>query len=125
MKPNTLTVASLLTIVLLPLHVAGDVNFGFDPGGPGLLIVVGILLVVAIGTLPLAGRRLGQVITLLGGIATLAMPVIHRHNGFTPEVARSPGGLLFIWTLVILGVVGGVMILESGRGLWRSRPTRG
>lgn len=124
MKPSTLTVASLLTIVLLPLHVAGDVEFGFDPGGPGLLIVVGILLVLAIGALPLAGRRLGQVITLLGGIAALAMPVIHRHNGFTPEVAQSGGGLLFIWTLVTLGVVGGVMILESGRGLWRSRPAR-
>src|SRR4051812_41295701 len=89
-KLNTLTVASLLSIVLLPLHVGGDVARGFDAGGPGLLIVVPILLVVACGALLLAERRSGHVIMFLGGLMALGMPVIHRNNGFTAAVARSP-----------------------------------
>jgi hypothetical protein len=93
-KPDTLTVASLLSIVLLPFHIGGDVVPGFDRGGSGLVfVVVPILLVVACGALLLAERRSGHVIMFLGGLAALAMPIIHRNNGFTVAVARSPGGL--------------------------------
>ena len=47
MKPNTLTIASLLSIILLPFHIGGDVALGFDRGGSGLVfVVVPILLVV-------------------------------------------------------------------------------
>ncbi len=63
MKPNTLTIASLLSIILL----------------------------------------------------------IHRNNGFTAAVANSPGGVFFIWTLVALGVTGGLAIILSARGLWNLR----
>ena len=122
MKPTTLTVASLLTIVLLPFHVGGDIALGFDRGGSGLLfVVVPILLLLACGALVLAERRSGHVIMLLGGLAALGMPIIHRNNGFTATVARSPGGLFFIWTLVALGVTGGLAMILSARGLWRLR----
>jgi hypothetical protein len=125
-KPNALTVASLLTIVLVPFHIGGDVVLGFDRGGSGLVfVVVPILLLVACGALLLAERRSGHVIMFLGGLAALAMPVIHRNNGFTPVVARSPGGLFFIWTLVALGVTGGLAMILSARGLWRLRSRRG
>ena len=125
MKPNTLTIASLLSIVLLPLHIAGDVALGLDRGGPGLVtVVVPVLLVLACGTLLLAERRSGHVIMLLGGVAALAMPVIHRHNAFTPAIARSSGGLFFIWTLVILGVTGGLAVIMAVRGLWVLRSRR-
>jgi hypothetical protein len=118
-KPNTLTIASLLSIVLVPFHIAGDVVIGLDRGGPGLAyVVVPILLLLACGTLLLAERRSGHVIMFLGGLAALAMPIIHRHNGFTAAVARSPGGLFFIWTLLALGVTGGLAVILSARGLW-------
>ena len=121
-KPNTLTIASLLSIILLPFHIGGDVALGLDPGGSGLFfVVVPALLVVACGTLLLAHRRSGHVIMFLGGLAALGMPIIHRNNGFTAAVARSPGGLFFIWTLVALGVTGGLAIILSARGLWRLR----
>lgn len=126
MKPSAQTAASLLSIVLLPFHVGGDVALGFDRGGSGLVfVVVPILLLMACGALLLAERRSGHVIMLLGGVAALAMPVIHRNNGFTPTVARSAGGLFFIWTLVALGVTGGLAVILSVRGLWtlRSRMT--
>ena len=57
----------------------------------------------------------------LGGLASLAMPLIHRNNGFTAAVARSPGGLFFIWTLVALGVTGGLATILSAHGLWHLR----
>lgn len=122
MKPNTLTVASLLSIVLLPFHVGGDIALGFDRGGPGLVyVVVPVLLLLACGALLLAERRSGHVIMFLGGLAALGMPIIHRNNGFTATVARSPGGLFFMWTLVALGVTGGLAMILSARGLWRLR----
>jgi hypothetical protein len=125
-KPNTLTLASLLSIILLPFHVGGDVALGLDRGGSGLVfILLPILLVLACGTLLLAERRSGHVIMLLGGLAALGIPIIHRNNGFTVAVAKSPGGLFFIWTLLALGVAGGLAIILSARGLWnlRSRKT--
>jgi hypothetical protein len=125
-KPNTLTIASLLSIVLIPFHVGGDVALGFDRGGSGVVFVlVPILLLMACGTLLLAERRSGHIIMFLGGLAALGMPILHRNNGFTATVARSPGGLFFIWTLVALGVTGGLAVILSARGLWnlRSRKT--
>ena len=122
MKPNTLSIASLLSIALLPFHVGGDIALGFDRGGSGLaFILVPILLLLACGALLLAERRSGHVIMFLGGLAALGMPIIHRNNGFTATVARSPGGLFFIWTLVALGVIGGLAMILSARGLWRLR----
>ena len=122
MKPTTLTIASLLLIILLPFHIGGDVVLGLDRGGSGLFfVVVPILLLVACGTLLLAERRSGHIIMFLGGLAALAMPFIHRNNGFTPAVARGPGGLFFIWTLVALGVAGGLAMILSARGLWNLR----
>ncbi|HEY0997305.1 MAG TPA: hypothetical protein VGD77_15020 [Gemmatimonadaceae bacterium] len=119
MKPSTQTIASLLSIILLPFHVGGDVALGFDRGGPGLVfVVVPVLLLIACGALLLAERRSGHVIMFLGGLAALGMPIIH---GFTATVARSPGGLFFIWTLVALGVTGGLAMILSARALWRSR----
>ena len=126
MKPTTLTIASLLTIVLLPFHIGGDVALGLDRGGAGVVyIVVPILLLLSCGTLLLAERRSGHVIMLLGGLAALGMPIIHRNNGFTATVATAPGGLFFIWTLVALGVAGGLAVILSVRGLWKLRSRRG
>jgi hypothetical protein len=86
--------------------------------------VVLILLVLACGTLLLGDRRSGHVIMFLGGLAALAMPIIHINNGFTPDVAKSPGGLFFMWTLMTLGVTGGLMVILSARGFWKFRWTR-
>src|SRR5688500_20107775 len=100
-KPNTLTIASLLAIILLPFHIGGDVVLGFDRGGSGVFfVVVPFLLLLACGTLLLADRRSGHVIMVLGGLAALGMPIIHRNNGFTAAVARSPGGLFFLSSVI-------------------------
>ena len=119
MKPNALTIATLLAIILLPFHIAGDIALGLDKGGPGVaFVVVPILLVVACGALLLGERKLGHVIMFLGGLATLGMPILHRNNGFTPAIAKAPGGVFFVWTLVALGVLGALVMILSAHGLW-------
>jgi len=125
-KLNTLTVASLISMILIPLHVAGDIALGLDRGGSGLVyIIVPILLVLGCGTFLLAERASGYIIMFLGGLAALGMPIIHRNNAFTPSIGKAPGGVLFIWSLVALGVTGGLAMILSARGLWelRSRKT--
>ena len=122
MKLNTLTIASLLSVVLLPFHIGGDFILGLDRARPWFVFVmVPILIVLACGALLLAERRSGLIIMFLGGLMALGMPIIHRNNGFTPAIGQAPGGVLFIWTLVALGVTGGLAMILSVRGLWNLR----
>ena len=65
----SLTVASLLTIILLTLHLTDDFLHLEPPGRTGTLIVVCLLAAFLYGTVELAGRRSGYIITLLTSIA--------------------------------------------------------
>jgi hypothetical protein len=121
MRSNvTLTVSSLLSIVLFTVHVAHDLIYGLDSMSraetPTLLL---IMLVALYGTVELAGRRSGLVVTLLLGILSAALPVLHTAGG-----PRSAGrGFFFVWTLLALGASGVFSAALSMRGLWTA--TRG
>src|SRR5688572_28427357 len=95
-----LTVMSLLSILLLSIHVSQDVVRGADVWGRQSLIGVLILVVLLYGTLVLAERRSGRVIMLLGGLMAVAMPVIHSKVNLTKS-----GTFLFIWSLFALGAI--------------------
>ncbi len=119
---KTLTALSSLGVLLLTLHLAGDVVYGMDRGGPSLLIGVGILALWLYGTLVLGHRRSGHVIMLLGAFFASAMPVVHtRGDGLGGEFAKSEGAFFFIWTLLALGVTGFVAFVLSLQGLWALR----
>ena len=119
---TTLTITSLLTVVLMSLHLTDDIVRGFEPGGLMNLIGVLILAVWLYATLALAGRRSGYIILLLGSLLAAMMPVLHMSGkGIGPRVTESSGGLFFVWTLVALGVIGTFSLVLSVRGLWRSR----
>src|SRR2546423_1911414 len=79
MKQSTvLTVPSLLSILLLSLHLTSDfIHNAGELSLRGLFISVLILVVLLYGTLVLAERLSGHVIMLLGALAALGMPVIH------------------------------------------------
>src|SRR6202035_5361183 len=69
MKENVmLTIASLLSMLLLTLHLMDDIILGIAPGGVSNMTAVLVLVVWLYGTLVLAGRRSGYVIILLGSI---------------------------------------------------------
>ena len=119
MKPHaTLAVTSLLSLLLLTLHVTDDIVRGISKAESSNSALV-VLVVFLYGTLVLAERRSGHVIILLVGFFAAAMPVIHMRGVHYAEIARSPGGFFFVWTLWALGGLGGVTFVLAARGLWR------
>ena len=121
MKPGVmLTVTSLISILLLSLHIAEDIALGFSGGGLENLVGIAILVVYLCGTLLLRDRRSGLVIILLGSLAAAAVPVIHM-SGAGVGVKRSAGAFFFIWTLYALGVMGIFGVILSVRALLGAR----
>ena len=113
-----LTIASLLSILLLMLHVTDDIVRGMDKAGPANFIAIAILVVWLYGTLVVTERRPGYIITLIGGIIATVVPVIHLRGTGIVNVVKSSGGFFFLWTLFALGVLGIFSIILSVRGLW-------
>jgi hypothetical protein len=122
MKHNTmLTIASLLSVLLVTFHLADDIIRGMEKGGVSTLVAVPILVVWLYGTLVLAERRSGYVIILLGSLLGLVVPVVHMMGkgvGVGSNIANSSGAFFFVWTLLALGVTALFSVILSVRGLW-------
>jgi biotin transporter BioY len=118
-----LPVASLLSILLLTLHVTDDIVRGISKAEPANIALI-VLVVLLYGTLMLRERRSGHVIMLLVGLFAAAMPVIHMSGARYGEIAKSAGGFFFVWTLWALGGLGGLTFILSARGLWRLQSGR-
>lgn len=110
-----LNVTSLLSILLLSIHVTDDIVRGYDKWGFDKLSFVLILVVWLCGTLFLAERRSGQVIMLLGGLMAAFMPAIHMRG--TGAFVKSSGAFFFIWTLFALGASGTLTVILAAWGL--------
>ncbi len=118
MKDNAvLVVTSLLTILLLTVHITDDIVRGISKAESSN-IALAVLVLFLYGTLVLADRRSGQVLMLLVGLFGAAMPVLHMRGAHYGEIARSPGGFFFVWTLWALGGLGGLTFVLAARGLW-------
>ena len=115
-----LTIASLLSILLLTLHITDDIVRGISKAEPANIALL-VLVVFLYGTVVLAERRSGHVIMLLLGVFAAAMPVIHMRGAHYDEIAKSTGGFFFVWTLWALGGLGGFTFILSARGLWSLR----
>ena len=121
MKQNvTLTIASLLSILLLTLHITDDIVRGISKAEPSNIALL-VLTVFLYGTLVLPQRRSGHVIMLLIALFAAAMPVMHMRGAHYGEIAKSAGGFFFVWTLWALGGLGGLTFILSARGLWSLR----
>ena len=124
MKQNVmLTIASLISIILLTLHITDDIVRGISKAESSNIALL-VLVVLLYGTLVLPERRSGHVIMLLIGLFAAAMPVMHMRGAHYGETAKSPGGFFFVWTLWVLGGLGGFTLILSARGLWHLRRTR-
>ena len=121
MKENSLlVVTSLLSLLLLTLHITDDIVRGISKAEPSNTALV-VLVVFLYGTVMLADRRSGYVIMLLVGLFAAGMPVLHMRGAHYADIARSAGGFFFVWTLWALGGIGGVTVALSARGLWSRR----
>lgn len=119
MRTNRLlTIMSLLSILLMTLHVTDDIVRGISPAAPHNVGAVVIFVVWLFGTLMLAERRSGYVIMLLGGIFAAAMPVLHMTGARYPAIAASSGGFFFVWSLIVVGVTGTFAVILAARALW-------
>ena len=119
---SLLSISFLLLILLLTFHLADDIRRGYEPGGLSNL-VGGVLITVVwlYGTLVLAERRSGYIITLLGGLFSLVVPLAHMRGkgvGVASSIANSSGHFFFVWTLIAIGVTGLFSAILSARGLW-------
>jgi hypothetical protein len=126
MKRNAiLVVTSLLSIVLLTVHITDDIVRGISKAESSNAALF-VLVVLLYGTLVLPERRSGHVIMLFVGLFAAAMPVMHMRGEHYGEIAQSAGGFFFVWTLWALGGLGGVTFILSALGLWnlrRGQPT--
>ena len=124
MKPRVMLIAtSLLSIVLLSLHISEDILLGFAPGGLTNLFAIAILVVYLCGALLLSDHWSGLIIVLIGSIIAAAMPVMHM-SGAGVGVKRSAGAFFFIWNLYALGVTGTFGFILSVLALRHSRAAR-
>ena len=80
-----LTIASLLSILLLTLHITDDIVRGISKAESSN-IALAVLVVLLYGTLVLAERRSGYVIMLLVGLFAAAMPVMHMMGAHYGEI---------------------------------------
>ena len=116
-----LTIASLLSILLFSFHLADDIVRGIEPGTLTNLTAVPIFVFWLYGTLVLAGRRSGYIITLLASILSCGVPYLHMRGkgvGVASSIAASSGGFFFIWTLFALGTTALFSVILSAQGLW-------
>jgi len=119
-RKATLTITSLLSILLVSLHLTDDIVRGISRPDADNLAAIAIFVVWLFGPLVLAERRSGYVIMLLGGLIAALMPVLHMRGARYPTIAASDGGFFFVWTLIACGVIGTFSAILSARALWVS-----
>jgi hypothetical protein len=122
MKQNSmLTLASLVSLLLLTLHLTDDVVRGMFPGGIAILYAALVAGALLYAMLVLAERRSGQVIMLVVSLIAVAMPVLHTRGAGVAMSAKSSGGFFFVWTLIALGAIGTFTFILSARALRSSQ----
>lgn len=126
MKRNViLVIASLLSIILMTVHLTDDIVRGMEPGTLFDLVPVPVLAVWLYGALVLTEKPSGYVIVLIGSLLALVIPVVHmKGTGVGGAIAKSPEGFFFIWTLYALSVTSFFSLLLAGRALWEHRRRR-
>ena len=128
MKRNiVLTTMSLLSILLLSLHLTDDIVYGSDRSAASSIITAAVLVIWLYGTLVLAERRSGYTIMFLGSVAGMVVFTVHvsRSGGLQAgTLAASSGAFFFVWTLLALAVTSVFSAILSAHGLWNLRRSK-
>ena len=121
-KNDMLALMSLISLLLLSLHFPDDYVHGLDKHVVNNPYAILIFVVWACGLLLFRERLIGRSILLLGGVVSIAMPIIHLNGHFPPEFASSNGAFRFVWTLYALGTTGSLTVILALRELLDRRP---
>ena len=121
-----LTISSLLTILLLILHLSTEIALGLESGGLQNITVMVIVVVWLSGTLLLYERRLGYIIVLLGSIIGTGVPIIHMMGAGLAGGRIGHTRLALFWVIsnYVLGVNSAFCVILSVRGLWSLRRSK-
>ena len=120
-RSDILTITSLLSILFFTLHLADDFRRGFEPGTLTNLPAIPIFVFWLYGTVVLAGRRSGYIITLLGGLFSLLVPLAHMRGkgvGIASSLTKASGHFFFAWIVIAIGVTGLFSVVLSAIELW-------
>ena len=113
--------SSLLSILLMTLHLADDIARGIEKVGVQNLTAVPFLVLWLCGTLMLAGRRSGYIIVLLFAVFGIGIPILHMSGRSIARIATSAGGFFFVWTLIVLATTALLSAVLCVHGLWSLR----
>jgi len=120
-KNDLLALMSLISLVLLSVHVADDYVQGFDKHVVDNPYGILFFVVVACGIFLFRDRMIGRVILLLGGLSFVAMPIMHLNGRVPADFARAEGALRFVWTLYAIGTTGALTVILAARELFSRR----
>ena len=119
-RNNVLIIMSLLSIILLSLHLTDDIVYETDRSPASNVVAIAVLVIWLYGTLVLAERRSGHAIMLLGSVAGMVVFTVHvsRVGGLPAgTLAESSGAFFFVWTLLALAVTSVFSAILSAGGL--------
>ncbi len=122
-----LTSMSLLSILLLSLHLADDIVYGTDKSAALNVIAAAVLVIWLYGTLALGERRSGYAIMLLGSLLGMGVFTVHvsRAGGLSAgTLAESSRAFFFVWTLLALAVTSIFSAILAAHGLWNLRRSK-
>jgi hypothetical protein len=98
---------SLFSVLLLSLHLAQDAIHARPrtvEAGAGNLTGILILTVLLAGPALVAERRSGRIIMLFVAMSAMGMPALHFWGA--RDWSKHDAALLFVWSLLVLGVNG-------------------
>jgi hypothetical protein len=103
------------------LHVCDDIVRGFEPGGLKHIQTILTMSVWLYATVGLREGRPKYVLMLLGALLGVAVSLAHmRGSGLVGgRIAGTSGMLLWVWTVITLGITASVSVVLSARAVWR------
>ena len=109
---------SLLTLLLVTIHLAYDTVYGKD--GMSLVGLIGCMIVMAVwlyAALLLGARSAGRVLMLLFAVLGVVVSVLHAlaPGGVMGGHIAQSAGAFFVWGLIVIGAISVFTIILSAR----------
>ena len=116
-----LTIASLLTVLFLTIHISDEIARGLEVGGLNMVIPVLVLAGLVYGTLILRGRPAYTVMLIVAILGT-GVPIVHM-SGVGLVGGRiavdSAGSFFWVWQNIALCTISALSLPLSIRCLIR------
>jgi hypothetical protein len=118
-----LTIFSLLTMLLVILHLTTEIAFGLESGGLKNIMVIAAVVVWLSGTLVFYERKLGYVIVLVLSLLGTGVPIIHMMGGglVGGRIGHTHLALFWAFSNFLLGVTALFSVILAARGLWAGK----